>query len=458
VSFDMIVIGGGPGGYVAAIRAAQLDQDVLVIDDLERPGGICLNWGCIPTKVLLHQAEEFEFMQNADEFGFEINGLSVNWGKLISRSRDAAKQLGRGVEGLFRKNGVEYRQGRGKLIAPGTVKVKDETMEGDHVVLATGARPQTFPGIEPNENRLMTSKEAMILKTQPDRLAIMGAGAIGMEFAYFYHTFGTEVTVIEMEDRVLPQEDPEVSEEIQSIYEGDGMNILTGTAVAEARQDGSKVLIEFQGDREPVEADAGLLALGLQPNTDALWDPDLNIRTSDGGWIDVKEDYSTSLPGVYAIGGVIGAPWLAHVASHEGIKMVEGVFGDEEPEPLSYDDVPACTFCQPQVASVGKTEPEARQEFDAVKVGKFPFRASGRAVAVGETDGFVKLIFAGDYDELVGAHILGHGATELIAELGLAKRLETTPEEIFESVHAHPTLAESVMEAALDEEDRVIHA
>ena len=397
-------------------------------------------------------------MQKADEFGFELEGLSVNWGKMISRSREAAKQLGRGVEGLFRKNGVEYRQGTGKLIAPGKVEVEGETEQAEHVVLATGGRPRTFPGIEPNENRLMTSKEAMILKTQPDRLVIMGAGAIGMEFAYFYHTFGTDVTVIEMEDRILPQEDPEISEEIQSIYQEDGMNILTGTAVEEARQEDSEVLVELQSDRDPVVADAGLIALGIQPNTDDLWDPDLNIRTADGGWIDVKDDYSTSLPGVYAIGDVIGPPWLAHVASHEGIKMVEGIFGDGEPGPLNYDDVPACTFCQPQVASVGTTEPEAREEYDAVKVGKFPFRASGRAVAVGETDGFVKLIFAGDYDELVGAHILGHGATELIAELGLAKRLETSPEEIFESVHAHPTLAESVMEAALDAKDRVIHA
>lgn len=457
MSFDMIVIGGGPGGYVAAIRAAQLNKDVLVIDDQERPGGICLNWGCIPTKVLLHQAEEYEFMQHADEFGFELSGLSVNWEKMIARSRQAAKQLGRGVEGLFRKNGVEYRQGTGNLVAPGKVEIDGETVEAENIVLATGGRPRTFPGIEPNGNRIMTSKEAMILKTQPDRLVIMGAGAIGMEFAYFYHTFGTDVTVIEMEDRILPQEDPEISEEIQSIYEEDGMNVLTGTAVEEARQDGSEVMVELKGEEEPVKADASLIALGLQPNTDDLWDPDLNIRTDDGGWIDVKDDYSTSLPGVYAIGDVIGPPWLAHVASHEGVKMVEGVFG-EETEPLSYDDVPACTFCQPQVASVGSTEPEAQEQYGSVKVGKFPFRASGRAVAVGETEGFVKLIFAGDYDELVGAHILGHGATELIAELGLAKRLETTPEEIFESVHAHPTLAESVMEAALDAENRVIHA
>lgn len=457
MSYDLAVIGGGPGGYVAAIRAAQLDNDVLVVDDQERPGGICLNWGCIPTKVLLHQAEEYEFMQSAEEFGFEISGLNVNWKQMIKRSRKAAEQLGKGVEGLFKKNGIDYEQGRGILSAPGEITLEDETFSAEKVVLATGARPRTFPGIEPNGDRIMTSKEAMVLKQQPDDLVIMGAGAIGMEFAYFYHTFGTDVTVVEMEDRILPQEDREVSEELQSIYEDEGMNILTDTAVARAEQSDSRVHVELQNG-ENLEADAALVALGLEPNTNDLWAEELNIRTDDGGWIDVKEGYRTSLPDVYAIGDVIGPPWLAHVASHEGTSMVESALGDEEPSLIDYDSIPACTFCQPQVASVGSTEEEARSRHDSVKVGSFPFRASGRAVAVGHTEGFVKLVFAGDYDELVGAHILGHGATELIAELGLAKRLETTPEEIFESVHAHPTLSESVMEAALDAEDRVIHA
>lgn len=457
MDYDLVVIGGGPGGYVAAIRAAQLEQDVLVIDDQKRPGGICLNWGCIPTKVLLHQAEEYEFMKHADQFGFEISGLRVNWETMIKRSRQAAQQLGKGVEGLFKKNGIDYEKGTGRLTGPNEVRIGEQTFEADTILLATGARPRTFPGIEPNDNRIMTSKQAMVLKDQPDELIIMGAGAIGMEFAYFYHTFGTRVTVVEMMDRILPHEDEEISEELRTIYEEEGMRLLTDTAVEECRQEGSRVEVDLQNS-ETLEADAALIALGLEPNTEDLWAEELNIRTDDGGWIDVKDDYRTSLPDVYAIGDVIGAPWLAHVASHEGIKMVEGVFADEKPEPMDYEEIPACTFCQPQVASVGKTESEARSQFESVKIGKFPFRASGRAVAVGKTDGFVKLVFAGDYDELVGAHILGHGATELIAELGLAKRLETTPEEIFESVHAHPTLSESVMEAALDAEGRVIHA
>lgn len=457
MSYDLAVIGGGPGGYVAAIRAAQLDRDVVVIDDQERPGGICLNWGCIPTKVLLHQAEEFEFMQSADKFGFEISGLNVNWEQLIKRSRKAAEQLGRGVEGLFKKNGVAYKQGEGRLVAPGEVTVGEETVEADKVLLATGAHPRTFPGIEPNQDRIITSKEAMVLSEKPDELVIMGAGAIGMEFAYFYHTFGTDVTVIEMMDHILPQEDEEISQELESIYEEDGMTLRTGSAVEQCEQDGGRVRVELQ-DGDVLEADAALVALGLEPNTEDLWAEELNIRTDDGGWIDVKEDYRTSLPDVYAIGDVIGAPWLAHVASHEGIKMVEGAFTDEPYEPMDYESIPACTYCQPQVASVGLTEGEARDRYDSITVGQFPFRASGRAVAVGETEGFVKLVFAGDYDELVGGHILGHNATEMIAELGLAKRLETTPSEIFETVHAHPTLSESVMEAALDAEDRVIHA
>lgn len=456
MAYDLIVIGGGPGGYVAGIRASQLGADVLVIDDLERPGGICLNWGCIPTKVLLHQAEEYEFMKNAEEFGFEIDGLSVNWEQVIKRSRSAAEQLGRGVEGLFKKNKIDYKQGTGTLVSPDEVEVDGETFEGDRVLLATGARPKTFPGIEPNNDRIITSKEAMVLSNRPDELIIMGAGAIGMEFAYFYHTFGADVTVVEMMDTILPQEDREISEELQSIYESEGMQIHTETAVSEARQVDSRVEIELE-EGEVLEGDAALVALGLQPNTDDLWADELNIRTTEGGWIEVKDDFRTSLPDVYAIGDVIGAPWLAHVASHEGIKMVEGAFTDQPYQPLEYDRIPACTFCQPQVASVGLTEQQARSEHKSVKIGKFPFRASGRAIAVGETDGFVKLIFAGEYDELVGGHILGHGATEMIPELGLARNLEATPEEIFESVHAHPTLAESVMEAALDAKDRVIH-
>ncbi|MFB6347005.1 MAG: NAD(P)/FAD-dependent oxidoreductase, partial [bacterium] len=321
----------------------------------------------------------------------------------------------------------------------------------------TGGKPRSFPGIEPNGNRIITSKEAMVLKQRPESMVILGAGAIGMEFAYFYHTFGTDVTVVEMMDRILPQEDPEISEELQAHYENDGMDIRTGVGAESVDQNNGVVNVSLQNGDE-LEADAALVALGLEPNTEDLWDPNLNLRTDDAGWIDVKDDYRTSLPGVYAIGDVIGAPWLAHVASHEGIKMVDAAFGDDEHyEPLDYESVPAGTFCQPQVASVGLTEEEARNRYENVKIGRFPFQAIGRAVAVGHTEGFVKLVFAGDYDELVGGHVLGENATELITELTLARNLEATPEEIFDTIHPHPTMSETLMEAALDAHDRSIH-
>ncbi len=456
---DFIVLGGGPGGYVAALRAAQLDQTVVMIDEQEGgPGGVCVNWGCIPTKVLLHQAEQYHFMRDkAEDFGFEIEGLSVHWERMIEKSRTAVDRLTRGVTGLLKKNGVEYENDRGKLVEPGTVEVEgDETYEAEHVLLATGARPRSFPGIEPNEDRIITSKEAMMLNGAPERLIVMGAGAIGMEFAYFFHTFGTDVTVLEMEDHILPQEDREIAEALQELYTEDGMDIRTGAPVEEALQEGEEVRVKLQ-DGETLTGDRALVALGLVPNTDGVWSDKLNLRLEEGGWIAVKTDYRTSIPGVYAAGDVIGPPWLAHVATHEGINMVESAFTDGEVEPLDYETIPAGTFCQPQVASVGLTESEARGRHESVRIGRFPFRGNGRAVCVDELEGFVKLVFAGEYDELVGAHILGDGGTELIGELALASRLEATPEEIFETVHPHPTRSEAVMEAALDAEERVLH-
>lgn len=458
MAYDLAVVGGGPGGYVAAIRASQLGKEVALIDDLERPGGICLNWGCIPTKVLLHQAEHYEFMtENAAEFGFEIPEVNVQWDTMIQRSRKAAETLGKGVQGLLKKNNVEYINDHARLVEPGHLECRDgESVEAENVLVATGAQPRELPGVQPNGERIITSKEAMILDQCPDRMIVLGAGAIGMEFAYFYHTFGTEIVVLEMMDRILPQEDPDVSEQLQKLYERRGMDIRTETAVSSAEQSNGTVTVETR-DGETIEGDRALVAVGLKPNTEGLLAEDLNIRTDDNGWIDVKDDYRTSLPNMYAIGDVIGPPWLAHVASHEGIKMVEGAFTDQPYHPLDYDNIPAGTFCHPQVASVGHTETDARDEYDRVSVGSFPLRASGRAIAVGEKEGLVKLVFAGPYEQLVGAHIMGPNATEMITELALARKLECTPEEIFETVHPHPTLSESIMEAALDARDRVIH-
>ncbi|MFB6346558.1 MAG: dihydrolipoyl dehydrogenase [bacterium] len=457
MSYDLIVVGGGPGGYVGAIRAAQLDQDVLVIDDEDNLGGVCLNWGCIPTKSLLHHAEQYQYMKNADRYGFEIDNLSVDWNQLIDTSRQAVKRLGKGVEGLFKKNGVEYVNDRAVLTGPDEVTLDDgETHEAENIMIAAGAQPRTLPDIEPNGDRILTSRNAMVLDECPDEIVVLGAGAIGMEFAYFFHSFDADVTVVEMQDSVLPGEDDEVSSALKSHYERDGMTIELKTAVDTVEQNGDSVTVTTE-DGETLEAGYALIALGVVPNTDGLWSDELNLRTDDAGWIDVKEDYSTSLPGVYAIGDVTGPPWLAHAASHEGIKTAEGIVTETDIEPLKDEDVPVCTYCQPQVARVGLTEDEAKQEYDEVKIGKFDFRAIGRSVAVDQTEGFVKLVFAGEYDELVGAHLLGHEATELISELNLAMQLEATPHELFETIHPHPTFSEAVMESALDAEERAIH-
>lgn len=454
---DLIVIGGGPGGYVAAIRAAQLDREVLVIDDEDNLGGVCLNWGCIPTKSLLHHAEHYEYMQNADRFGFEIDGLSVNWDQLIDTSRQAVKRLGKGVESLFDKNGVAYENAHGRLVGPNTVETDTgNSYEADNILLATGAQPRELPGIEANGDRILTSKDAMVLDECPDEIVILGAGAIGMEFAYFFNAFGARVTVVEMMDRILPGEDPEISQELRKHYERNDMEFEMDTAVDAIDQTNGTVTVKTD-DGNSLETDYALIALGVVPNTDNLWNEDLNIRTDSDGWIDTKGDQSTSLPDVYAIGDVSGPPWLAHAASHEGIKLVEGLFSDRDIEVLDDEDVPVCTYCVPQVARVGLTEPEAEERYDDITVGKFPLRAIGRAVAVNATEGFVKLVFAGEYDELVGAHMLGENVTELISELNLAKQLEATPLEIAGTVHPHPTFSETVMEASLDALGHAIH-
>jgi len=457
VAYDVIVIGGGPGGYVAAIRAAQLDRDVLVIDDEENLGGVCLNWGCIPTKSLLHHAEQYEYMKEADRYGFDIDGLSVDWDQLIQSSRQAVKRLGKGVESLFDKNGVDYENAHAQLTEPGQVETGEgATHEGENIILATGAEPRTLPGIEPNGDRILTSADAMVLEECPDSIVVLGAGAIGMEFAYFFNAFDAEVTVVEMMDRVLPGEDAEVSEELQKHFEREGMKFRLETAVESVDQNEGSVRVS-SADGETLEAGYALVALGVVPNTRGLWDDDLNLRTGEDGWIAVRDNYETSLPGVYAIGDVAGPPWLAHAASHEGIMLVESLFADRDIEPRDDDDVPVCTYCIPQVARVGLTERDARDTYDEITVGKFPMRAIGRAVAVNATEGFVKLIFAGEYDELVGAHLLGENVTELITELNLAKQLESTPLEIAETVHPHPTFSETLMEAALDARGHAIH-
>lgn len=454
--FDLIVLGGGPGGYVAAIRAAQLGRRVAVVDDQEYPGGVCTNWGCIPTKALLDAARRYEVLKDAEALGFRTGPVSFEMKTIVEHSRQVVSRLGKGVIGLLEKNKVERLAGRGQIVLPGRVKVGDRIFETDRTIVATGSRPRLFPGMEPDGERVWTSREALLAKEAPRSLVVLGAGAIGMEFAYFFHTFGTKVTVVEMLDRILPNEDPDVSNRLRMIYERRGMSFHLGRPVRSLERSAGSVRVEIDGG-EAVEADVALVALGVVPNDEGLLGDGIVLQRDGKGWIAVDDDYRTSLPGIHAIGDVTGPPWLAHVASHEGVVCVERMYTDERPS-IDYEAVPGCTYCAPQVASVGLTEPEARRRHGAdLKVGVFPFQAIGRAVAAGETAGFVKILFAGPHDQLVGAHILGAEATEIIAELGIAYAMEATADEIIGTMHAHPTLAEAVLEATLAARGRAIH-
>ncbi len=453
---DLIVIGAGPAGYMAAIRAAQLGGDVLVIDAADRPGGVCLNWGCIPTKTLLNIADKYRQAREADKYGIKFESVGVNWEEMITHSRKVVRKLAGGIRGLFKKNNIDYINEKARLAGPNTVETDaGHSYQAEKILLTHGAQPRSLPGIEPNENRIMTSREALSLREKPDSLIIVGGGAIGVEFADFYSTFETEVTVLEMEKQLLPAEDAEVAVELQKHLEASGINIQTSTSVEEVNQVDNRVEVKTAG-REEYEAEAALIALGVQPDHSEVLDKDLKIKTGKRGWIEVDDNYETSLKGVYAAGDCIGAPWFAHAASHEGVKMVQMAFG-EDSTPLDYSSIPACTYTYPQVASVGLTEETALQKHKQVKVGKFPFQALGRTIATDETEGFVKLVFAGDYRQLVGAHIIGAQASELIHTLVLGKNIEVTPDEIMGSVFAHPTRSEAIHEAALASYSRTIH-
>ncbi len=459
--FDLVVLGGGPGGYVAAIRAAQLGMKVGCVER-DKLGGICLNWGCIPSKALLKSAEVLSLFKEAKEYGISYENLKVDFKKVVKRSRDAANRLSQGVEYLFKKNKIEKINGIGKFLNANTITVTDNTgkevmqVTGKNILISTGARPRELPGIKIDGKRVITSTEAMILESIPRELLIIGAGAIGAEFAYFYNTFGTKVTLIEMMPNILPIEDIEVTTQLEREFKKQGIGILTEAKVESVASDEKGVTIKVTGKQgsQELKAELALVAIGIQGNSDGLELEKIGVKV-EKTWIQVdKKTYRTNISGVYAVGDVIGAPWLAHVASAEGIRCVEGIAGVET-EPLDYDSIPGCTYCQPQVASIGLTEAKTKELGYETKIGRFPFTANGKAIATNEAVGFVKLIFDAKYGELLGAHIIGHSATELIAELGLAKKLETTPYEIMRTVHAHPTLSESIMEAA---EDALGHA
>lgn len=462
--YQIAVLGGGPGGYVAVIRAAQLGFKTVVIDK-DNLGGICLNWGCIPTKSLLKNAEIFDNIKNhGKDFGLHTDNLTFNFNEIIKRSRDISDKITRNVEMLIKKNKVDRIRGFGKLISQNEIEILDndgkktETITADNIIIATGARPKTLPNIPVDRKNIITSTEAMFLSEQPKELIIIGAGAIGIEFAYFYSVLGTKVTVIEMLDNILPVEDAEVSQALEKNFKKRGINILTKTAVEKAEVKGKKVVVTINqnGDKKELSADKVLSAIGVTGNVEGFGLEKLGIELFKNHIKVDKKTYKTNIPNIYAIGDVIGPPWLAHVASAEGIHCVEGIKGINNPE-VNYENIPGCTYCQPQVASVGLTEAKARELGYELKIGKFPFMASGKAFAVGEREGFVKLIFDAKYGELLGGHIIGSEATELIAEVALARAMEATGHSIIKTVHAHPTLSESVMEAAANAYGEAIH-
>ena len=448
-AYDVVVIGGGPGGYSAAIRARQLGRKTALVEESDL-GGVCLNWGCIPTKALLKQAEVYQLVRHADEYGIKVGEPEVDWEMVIGRSRAVAERLSKGVAYLMQKNGVDVLQGRGKLTPARKVQIDDDKsvteLDAAQVILATGSRPKSIPGVEFDGTRIISSKEAMVQEERPQALAIIGAGAIGVEFAYFYRAYGSEVLLLEALPQILPREDEEIAAGLAESLSEQGIEVATGAKVVAVNNKKRRVAVRYEvgGEAFAREVDRVLVATGVQGNIEGLGLEAAGVRTRNG-MVEVDGRMETSAKGVYAIGDVAGTPQLAHAAVQEGIAAVEFAAGKERPE---LGQVPNCIYCQPQVASVGMSEKEAREAGRDVKVGRFPFAASGKGQAAGETAGLVKLVFDARYGELLGGAILGAEATELIAELGLALRLEATYEELLLTVHAHPTLSEAVMEAA----------
>ncbi|QQL45363.1 dihydrolipoyl dehydrogenase [Sulfuriroseicoccus oceanibius] len=461
MSYDLIVIGGGPAGYVGAIRAAQLGKKVAVVE-MDRAGGTCLNWGCIPTKALLKNAELYHTLTHrADEFGIKIEGLSYDWEKVISRSRGVSDKLAGGIEFLFKKNKVDYIRGKGSIVGNGTIEVEDsegkkQTVTARHILVATGCKSRELPPLPFNGTTVIGSKEALTLKKQPKEIVIIGAGAIGVEFAYFFNAYGTKVTIVEMLDQLLPVEDTDVSKALGRSFKKHKIGLKLGHKTVEAKADENGVELTLEnvknGKQTTLKADVALVAIGVQPVLPGGADK-LEL---DRGYIKVNDRYETSIKNVYAVGDIIGPPWLAHTASYEAIQCVEGLY-KEGHTPKRVGLFPGCTYCHPQVASIGLTERAAKEKGIAYKVGQFPFQAMGKAQAVGETEGFVKLIVGEEHGEILGAHIIGENATELIAEIGLGMELEVTVDEIESTIHAHPTLAEAIHEATSDVHNMAIH-
>ena len=460
-TFDLIVIGGGPGGYVAAIRAAQLGMTAAVVER-EHLGGICLNWGCIPTKALLRAAELRHSIDEMKDFGITINGeISIDLPAVVKRSRKVAGRLSMGVRHLLKKNKVPVFEAEAKLGAKqGDQRIvtlsSGESLSAKHVIIATGARARSLPGIEVDGKTILTYREAMVPETMPRSLLIIGSGAIGSEFASFYHDMGVEVTLIEAMDRILPVEDEEISVFVQKAFTKRGINILTGVKMASLKSDGKTVTASFEGDQAAVTADRAILAVGITGNSENLGLEDTAVKV-DRGHIVTNEWAATDEPGVYAIGDVTGPPWLAHKASHEGILCVEKIAGLKDAHPIGAGAVPGCTYCRPQVASVGMTEAAAKAAGLKVKIGRFPFAGNGKAIALGDDQGMIKTIFDEKTGELLGAHMVGPEVTELIQGYAIARTLEATEAELIQTIFPHPTLSEAMHESVLDAFDRAIH-
>lgn len=461
MSFDLIVIGSGPGGYVAAIRASQLGLKVGIVEKSEL-GGVCLNWGCIPTKALLKSAQVFEYIKHASDYGIKVSESQADFTAVVKRSRDVAGGMSKGVQFLLKKNKIEVIRGIGKISSKGKVEVtgedgKKNIYEGLHIILATGARPRELPNVPIDGKKVISYMQAMVLPELPKSMVIIGSGAIGCEFAYFYQAMGTKVTIVEFMPQILPLEDEEISKALTRIYKKYGMDILTDSSVEQVNTSGQgcEVKIKTKTGEQMISCDVVLSAVGIQTNLENLGLEGLGIKTEKGK-VMVDEFYRTQVEGIYAIGDIVSGPALAHVASAEGIICVEKIAG-HQPEPLNYENIPGCTYCWPEVASVGLTEKQAREKGYEIKVGRFPFSASGKASAAGAKDGMVKVIYDAKYGEWLGCHLIGANVTEMIAEVVAARKLETTGHEILRTVHPHPTMSEAIMEATADAYGECIH-
>lgn len=462
MSYDIIVLGSGPGGYVTAIRASQLGLKTAIVER-ESLGGICLNWGCIPTKALLKSANVYEYLQHAADYGINVKESSPDFNAMIKRSRDVADGMSNGIQFLMKKNKIDVLKGNGVLKAGKAVEVTDESgntttyAAAKGVIIATGSRSRELPNLPQDGTKIIGYRQAMTLPAQPKKLVVVGSGAIGVEFAYFYNAIGTEVTIVEYMPNIVPVEDEDISKQLEKSFKKSGINIMTNASVESVDTSGKGCVVSIKTAKgeEKIECDVVLSAAGVVTNIENIGLEELGIVV-DKGRVLVNDYYQTNLPGYYAIGDVVPGPALAHVASAEGIICVEKIAG-HHPEPLNYGNIPGCTYCSPEVASVGMTEKAAKEAGYEIKVGKFPFSASGKASAAGAKDGFVKLIFDAKYGELLGGHMIGANVTEMVAELVAVRKLETTGEELIKTVHPHPTMSEAIMEAAAAAYGEVIH-